>query len=140
MDYEFKKFPFLTISLFAGVFTGFLLRLANLIYDFIYRGITRYDYSQIINVSSIIFLSMIVLTVAGFIYFVLAKSIRRGDLLYSALFIIGTILLSIFLLSYQYTGPYAYGLKWLATGTIIITGVFASFGIPYFAKHYDIFL
>jgi len=140
MDYEFRKFPFSTVALFSGVFSGFLLTLANLIYDFVYRGITQYSYSQIINVSSIIFLSMILLTVAGFIYFFLVRHIKRGDLIYSALFIIATILLAVFLSSQNYAQPYAGGFKWLCIGVIIISGFFASFAVPYFAKHPDVFL
>lgn len=140
MDYEFKKFPLSTVSLFAGVFSGFLLTLANLIYDFVYRGITEYSYSQIINVSSIIFLSMILMTVAGFIYFLLVKNIKRGDIIYSAIFIIATILLAVILSSQQYAQPYAGGFKGLSVGVIIISGVFASFCVPYFAKHSEMFL
>lgn len=140
MDHEFKKFPFSTVALFAGVFSGFLLTLVNLVYDFIYRGITQYSYSQIINVSSIIFLSMIFLTIAGFIYFFFVKYIKRGDLIYSALFIIATILVAVSLSSQQYAQPYAGGFKGLCIGVIIITGFFASFSVPYFAKHPGIFL
>ena len=140
MDYEFKKFPFSTVALFSGLFSGFLLTLVNLTYDFIYRGITQYSYSQVINVSSIIFLSMLLLTAAGFIYFFFVKYIKRGDVIYSALFIIATILLAVSLSSQHYAQPYAGGFKWLCIGVIIITGFFASFAVPYFAKHPDIFL
>src|SRR5574337_1051673 len=92
MDYEFKKFPFSTVALFAGLFSGFILTLANLAFDFVYRGITKYDYSQIINVSSIIFLSVLLLTVAGFIYFLLVKYVKKGELLYIAIFVLLTVL------------------------------------------------
>jgi hypothetical protein len=140
MDYEFRKFPFLTVALFSGLFSGFLLTLVNLIYDFVYRGITQYSYSQIINVSSIIFISVLLLVIAGLIYFFLVKYVKGGDIIYSALYIVGTILLCVFLSSQHYAQPYAGGFKWLSVGVIIITGLFASFCVPYFAKHSDAFL
>ena len=140
MEYGFKKFSFFTVSLFAGLFSGFLLTLFNLIYDFVYRGITEYSYSQIINVSSIIFLSVLLLVVAGFIYFLLTKYVKKGDLIYSAIFIIATILLTISLFSQHYTEPYADGFKGLSVGEVIITGFFISFCVPYFAKHSEAFL
>lgn len=140
MDYEFRKPPFLTIAIFAGLFTGFILTLVNLIYDFIYRDITQYSYSQIINVSSIIFASVLLLVVAGVIYFFLVKFVKKGELLYSALYLIGTVLICAFLISYQYAPPYSGGLKWLAAGVMALTGLFAMIGVPYFAKHNNIFI
>jgi cellobiose-specific phosphotransferase system component IIC len=140
MDYEFRKFPFLTIALFSGLFSGFLLTLVNLVYDFVYRGITNYSYSQIINVSSIIFLSILLLVVAGFLYYFLVKFVKRGDLIYSALLIAGTVLLTVSLVSHNYAQPYAGGFKWLSAGEVICTGVFAAFCVPYFAKHNEAFL
>jgi hypothetical protein len=140
MDYEFGKPPFLTVSLFAGLFSGFLLAIVNLIYDFIYREITQYAYSQIINVSSIIFLSVLLLIVAGLIYFFCVKFIKRGELLYSLLFIIATILVCITILSHQYAAPYSGGFKYLSFGVIMLTGLFAIAGIPYFVKHNKTFI
>src|SRR2546423_1005182 len=77
MNYEFKKFPFLTVALFAGVFTGFILGFVNLIFDLIYRGITDYSYSKIINALSIIILSVLLLLIAGLIYFFLVKYVKK---------------------------------------------------------------
>lgn len=140
MDYEFRRVPFSTVALFSGVFSGFVLTIVNLVYDFVYRGITQYDYSQIINVSSIIFLSMLLLTVAGFIYFLLVKYVKKGDIIYSLLFIIATVLIAISLSSQHYPQPYAGGFKWLSVGIVAISGLFASFSVPYFAKHSEMFL
>jgi hypothetical protein len=140
MNYEFKKFPFLTVALFAGVFTGFILSFVNLVFDLIYRGITDYSYSKIINALSIIIISMLLLLVAGLIYFFLVKYIKKGSLVYSALYITGTILLCIFLASQHYPQPYAGGFKWLLVGVTSITGIFAAFLVPYFAKHSNTFL
>src|SRR5437868_15484724 len=105
MQHEFKKFPFLTISLYAGIFSGFLLAFVNIIYDFIYRGITKYSFSEILNVSSIIFLSVLLSVAAGIIYFFLVKYIKKGNLLYSALWTIGTALLFIVITSQNYQQP-----------------------------------
>jgi hypothetical protein len=140
MDYEFRKFPFLTVALFSGLFSGFILTCVNLLYDFVYRGITQYSYSQIINVSSIIFMSVLILVIAGLIYFFLVKYVKKGNLLYMAVFSIATVLIAITLSSQHYAQPYAGGFKWLSVGVIIITGLFATFGVPYFAKHSETFL
>jgi len=96
MDHEFKNFPLLTTSLFGGLFSGFLLGFVNLIYDLIYRGITHYSYSKIINALSIILFSVLLLVIAGLIYFFLAKYVKKGSLLYSALCIAATIFFKYF--------------------------------------------
>ena len=140
MDYEFKKVPFSTVTLFAGLFSGFILTIVNLAYDFFYRQFTQYSYSQIINVSSIIFLSVLLLVIAGFVYYLLVKYVKRGDLIYYAIFISATVLAAVFLSDQHYPQPYAGGFKGLSVGEIVITGFFASFCVPYFAKHSDAFL
>lgn len=140
MDYEYRKPQFLTIALFAGVFTGFVTTLANLIYDFIYRGITQYDFSEIINVSSIIIFTMVLLTLAGIIYYFVAKYVRRGDILFSVLYIIITIVLGMLLLKAEYSAPLSGGFKWLSFGETVITGLASALAVPYFAKHHDFFL
>src|SRR5437016_1321828 len=91
MDYEFRRPPLLTIALFAGLFTGILVAVVNLIYDFIYRAMTNYSFSEIINVTSLIFFLILLLIVAGFIYFLLKKFTKRGDIIFRAFYIIATI-------------------------------------------------
>jgi hypothetical protein len=140
MDYEFGKPPFLTVSLFAGLFSGFVLTIVNLIYDFIYRDITQYAYSQIINVSSIIFMSMLLLVIAGFIYFFLVKFIKHGELLYLLFFIAATAIVCITILSHQYAAPYSGGFKYLSFGVVVITGLFAIVGLPYFVRNSKAFI
>jgi hypothetical protein len=140
MDYDYGKPTLFTVSIFAGLFCGFLLSIANLMYDFIYRGITQYDYSQIINVSSIIFVSLLVLVIAGLVYFFLVKFMKRGAIVYSLIFIALTVLVCVTIVSQQYTGPYAAGFKYLSFGVVVITGVFASVGLPYFAKNNRAFI
>ena len=52
----------------AGVMAGIIATLLNLIYDQTYRSSTGFSLSPLINVASIIFGTMLVLSIIGFLY------------------------------------------------------------------------
>src|SRR4051794_12876664 len=80
-----------TKAILTGLFTGIMVSLLCLFYDQIYRHITDFSLSQIINVSTIIFITNLLLLVSGILYYVFIKSFRGGEIIYIILFALLTI-------------------------------------------------
>ncbi|MBS1495471.1 MAG: hypothetical protein JSU03_05945 [Bacteroidetes bacterium] len=129
-DYEPTEF---SKSVLAGVFAGIATTLAVLIYNFIYRGISGFSLSDIVNVSSVIFVSVLLLTIGGFIFHLFHHYVKQGTLVFIVVSVILTIL-SIYMIMGVERSPnpvMAAQFKKLMLGVVIITGAFWSFGIPY---------
>lgn len=136
MNYEVEQGPFYK-SLMSGLFGGIVVTLVNLMYNFVYRGITRFNPSQLINVTSIIFVSILLSMVAGIIYYAIVPYGKKNKIVYNVLFIVLTVFItytaftvhrsSDILVSSQFHG--------LLAGIVIITGITDAFLIPYMAKH-----
>ena len=77
MDYDYQQTNF-SKAVLAGLFAGIAATLANLLYDYVYRDITSYWPSEIINVSSIIVATTLLLTVAGIIFHLFRQYIKTG--------------------------------------------------------------
>jgi hypothetical protein len=139
-DYEFEP-RLLTKCILAALLTGILVSLADEVYNFAYRGITGFTPSEIINVSSLIFVTLTVFMVFGVLYFLLSKLGKRTDLIY----IIATLVITAigFLIGtgvQRSTDPHISELfRWLFIGIELMIGLSAAFLIPYFVKHYRIF-
>jgi hypothetical protein len=78
-------------AILAGLFAGLLATLACFAFDITYRISTGYDPSELINVSSIIFIVNPIMLAAGIVYYAFKKSFKKGDLFFTVLFILLTI-------------------------------------------------
>lgn len=126
----------LSKAVLGAVFTGLFVTLANLVYDYVYRDITNYAFSEIINVPSLIFFSMLTLLVAGVIYFVV-KKLLGSDVWYMLFFVTLTVVgLFIHLGTTMPNGaPISTNAHGLTIGVFLITGLAAAFVVPYMARH-----
>lgn len=136
MNYEVEQGPFYK-SLMAGLFGGIVITIANLVFNFIYRGVTRFNPSQLINVTSIIFVSILLSLVAGIIYYVIVPYARRNKFLYIALFIVLTAILTYVSFTVHRSNDAHVSAQFdgLLAGIVIITGITDALLIPYMAKH-----
>ncbi len=91
MDYEFEQSP-LSKGILVGLFAGIVATCLCLLFDIVYRMITGFAMSELINVSSIIFITNLLLLVLGLIYFALKRAFTYGGLIC----IVGFILLGAF--------------------------------------------
>ncbi|HEX3080022.1 MAG TPA: hypothetical protein VHQ04_06145 [Puia sp.] len=135
MSSQYNQIPFDRIFLTA-LFAGILATMVCLGYNIWFREATYYGPSDFINVSSIIFIVNILLMIAGVVYFVLKSWSKRGDLIYTLLF-----LLVIAFCIWKTMGMHRFAdLKLnkefvrLLGGTILIIGV-AVLCIPYIYNH-----
>lgn len=136
MNYDYPQTR-LSKSLLTGVFAGIIATLANLVYDYFYRDFVKFYPSEIINVSSIIFATMILFTVAGLIYFFLSKLIKHGDIVYIVIFCALTVFCFIESMhAHRSADPtISEEFRGLLLGTVAVTGLLAAFLIPYLSKH-----
>ena len=140
-DVYFEKSVF-TKAILAGVFCGFFGTITALVYDVFYRGITSYNPSSLINVSSIIFGTFILAVVAGIILYLCISYLKIGITGFRILFLILFALLAMVAINNQ-SGvnlPYYKGFTGLLFGIDIIFTIFIVILIPYFYKHHEVFL
>jgi len=135
MNNQFNQIPFAKTFLTA-LFAGILATMLCLGYNIWFRMSTYYGPSDFINVSSIIFIVNILLLIAGVAYFALKSWSKRGDLIYTLLF-----LLIIAFCIWKTLGIHRFAdLKLnkefirLLDGTILIIGI-AALSIPYIYNH-----
>lgn len=119
----------------AGLFTGLIATVASLVYNLFYRGVTHFDLSAIINVSTIIFVLPFILMLAGLIYYPLSKY-KAGAVIYSIVLTLLIIVAVLLDFNFQRSAdPVLTGqFRQLLLGIIAICGL-SSFFIPYMATH-----
>ena len=140
MDYDFEQTTF-SKCLLAGLATGILIIPLSLVYNFIYRHVTNFTISWIINVTLIIFASFIVSIIAGLLYYFIVPYLKKSANIYTLLFIVITIVVVYLgfqiqrsdsaLITKQFRGLYL--------GDVIITGLATAFIIPWLARHKNAF-
>lgn len=129
---DFEK-PLFSRAICAGTFTGFVATIVNLAYDFFFRHISGFSPSEIINVSSIIFGTMIAAVIAGLIYYFVGKTATGPSIPYIIIFAIITAL-CLFL---DFSSNHSSEMTWLLFGLILLTGAFLIIMVPYFVINSD---
>jgi hypothetical protein len=140
MNYDYKQTAF-SKAILSGLFAGITATLANLVYDFVYRDITQFQPSTIINVPSIILASTLLLTIAGLIFHLFRHYLKRGRAIYKFLLLVLTLLCVYFSIHVQRSADpvITNQFRWLLTGVVIILGSLAVFFIPYLFDHEHIY-
>lgn len=136
MNYDYKLTEF-SKCLLSGLFAGIIATLINLLYDFVYRDITGFQLSEIINVPSIILASTLLLVIAGLIFYVFHHYLKKGSNVYRIIFVLLTALCIYLSMHVQRSDDtvIANQFKWLLCGVILVLGAIASFYIPYLFDH-----
>ncbi|MBI2273827.1 MAG: hypothetical protein HYU70_08515 [Bacteroidetes bacterium] len=133
---------YLSKTILAGVFAGIAATLGNLFYDLFFRSFTQFVPSQIINVATIIFSTMLLFVVAGLLYFFLSKFVKQGILFYII------VLAILFMLCFSWglhinrsaDPAVTADFRVLFLGIVSISGLFATFFVPYLMQHPSIFM
>ena len=124
MKEETYQTPF-SMAILTSLFVGFFTTILCLIYDIIYRDKTGFPLSDIINVSSLIFVVNLLFFGIGFIYFEFVKRSRKGEFVFIGLFLLLIILGAIGAESVVRSPDHELTLQFrgLLLGVIIIIGV-----------------
>jgi hypothetical protein len=140
MNYDFQQTRF-SKSLLSGLATATIVIIACLIYAFIYRHVTNFTLSMIVNVTSIIFTSFIVCVIAGIAFYVIVPYLHQKTLLYTGLFIALTVIFIVIgLVGHRSANPaIAEQFRGLYIGVVSIIGLCCAFLLPYFTSHKNAF-
>jgi hypothetical protein len=132
-DYEQTEF---SKSVLAGVFAGIIATVLGLIYNAYFREINGFSLSEIINVSSIIFSLVLLVTIAGLIFYVFHHYLKRGTIVFQFVSVIVTALLIAGAMQLDRSGDplIAKAFRQLLAGIIGITGLCTVFFIPFLFK------
>jgi hypothetical protein len=139
MNYDYKQTP-LSQAVFAGLFVGILATLINLAYNYAFRGITNFSLSTIVNVSSLIFGSVLLPVVAGVIFYFINLITKKGSsVIFTLLFGVLTVIVIVKALSIQRSpNPQeSIEFRWLFAGVMLTIGGLTTFLVPYlYRKNY----
>ncbi|NCI45269.1 hypothetical protein [Sediminibacterium soli] len=125
-------------GILGGLFVGIGATVINLIFDFVYRKITGYEFAEFININTIIFFTIPTLVLGGIVYSLILQFIKPGLVVYIGLCLVLTAVVAFIPL-----GPYMLptgepmpeSARGLTLGVELITGLMGAFAIPYFAEH-----
>jgi hypothetical protein len=132
------KYNISTRGILGGLFVGIGAAVLNLVFDIVYRKITGYEFSEYVNINSIIFFTIPTLLVAGIVYSLLVQFVKRGMMVYIILAVILTAVVAFIPLGPNML-PTGHAMpasaRGLTLGVELITGIMGAFALPYFAEH-----
>lgn len=119
-------------SLLTGLFAGIAATFICIIYSAVYHDETDFPLFNFINVSSLIFCVNILFVLIGVIYYWLTKYIKRGELLFIALFVLVTLLCILTASGIHRSSVPLWNLEFhhLYIAILVIMGIAAAIGIP----------
>jgi hypothetical protein len=136
MKAEIEQGPFYR-SVMSGLLAGIVITIANLVFNGLYRSITSFNPSQFVNVTTIIFVSLLLSLVSGIIYYLLVPYAKKSSSLFMILFVILTIVVTFVAFTVNRSSDPKVSAQFhgLFAGIAIITGLIDAFLIPYLVKH-----
>ncbi len=140
MDNEIKT-AWIYKPLIAAVLAGYIGTILNLIYDVVFRDSAGFLLSGFISVSSIIFATMLIVLVAGAIYAILGRFMRRPTIIFEVVFVIITVLCAWGTFHIHRTDDAHQNLQFqeLLAGLVVISGASIVIGIPLLMKKDSLF-
>ncbi len=140
MNYDYEQTEF-SKAVLSGLLAGIFATFANLIFNFVFRDITQYNPSSIINVSSIIIISVLLVTIAGVIFYFFHHYVKGGSILFRAFFLALTAIAIYYAMQVQLSSDATVSKQFqeLLSGVIIILGGFIVFYVPYLFDHEKVY-
>ncbi|MBV9962852.1 MAG: hypothetical protein JO072_11450 [Parafilimonas sp.] len=136
MNYEYHQTD-LSRGILSGLFAGLIAAVANTVFALVYRGITSFYEFNGVDVTVIVFGSILQLITCGLLFSFLVHYRKNGVGFYRVIVTIVTILI-VFLgimVRQSVMGSVPYDFKFLVVGTQVIIGCLAIFLIPYLSSH-----
>jgi len=124
--------PFSKATL-TGLFVGIIATLVCLVYNILYREQTGFSLSEIINVSSVIFMVNLLFVVLGVIYYWFIRAFRKGAIWYAVALLLLTAFVFMKSLAVQRTADPLLNAEFqhLLAAIVLIAGVAGALGIPF---------
>jgi hypothetical protein len=136
MNYDYPQSD-LSRSILSGLFAGIVATVANLVFSFIYRSIAGITTFNILDVSTTIFGSIILLIVCGILFYFFVHYLQKGVNYYRVIVFLVTAVIVYAALQYHREAGYTItsDFRVLFIGTQLIIGGLAAFLIPYLFRH-----
>jgi len=136
MNYDYPQSD-LSRGVLSGLFAGIASAVLNLIFMIIYRYSTNFSDFNGIDITVIVFGSLILSLACGIVFYFFVHYMNKGITFYRILVLFVTlciICLGIMIRS-SVIGPVPFEFRVLVIGTQTIIGLIAAFLIPYLFRH-----
>lgn len=139
MNYDYKQTDF-SRSILGGLFTGLIAAVANMAFVIIYKSIVRYQELYPVDVTILIFGSVLLSLACGIIFYLFVYYFKRGITFYRISVVVVTILISYVGITLRQTVEDVVPLEFrvIVIGTQVVIGGLATFLIPYIFRHDNI--
>ena len=136
MNYDYQQSD-LSRSILSWLFAGIVATVANLVFGFVYRGVTGTTNFNILDVSTTIFGSIILLIICGVLFYFFVHYLKKGVNYYRIIVFLITAVIVYLALQYHREAGYRITpeFRTLFIGTQVIIGGLAAFLIPYLFRH-----
>jgi hypothetical protein len=136
MKYEYQQTD-LSRSVLGGLFAGIIASLSNLVFVFIYRAVAQFHVFNSVDVTVIVFGSLLLCVVCGVIFYWFVHYLKSGIMLYRIAVLVVTIVIIYagLTLRSNVVGEVPGDFRAIVIGTQVIIGGLAGFLIPYLFKH-----
>jgi hypothetical protein len=136
MNYDYPQTD-LSRGVLGGLFAGIIAALANLIFVFAYRGIAQFHQFNSVDVTVIVFGSLLQAIACGIIFYWFIHYLKKGLLFYRIAVLIVTIVIIYVGLAVRSSvvGDVPADFRVIVIGTQVVIGGLAEFLIPYLFSH-----
>lgn len=136
MNYDYSQTDF-SRGILSGLFSGLIACVANTLFVLFYRAMTSFYEFNGIDVTVIVFGSILQLLVCGWLFYIFVHYLRKGISFYRLVVIFITVLIFFagLIIRRSVMGSSPDEFKIMVVGTQVIIGSLAAFFIPYLFRH-----
>jgi hypothetical protein len=136
MNYDYPQTD-LSRGILSGLLAGIVAAVANTVFVIIYRSITAFYEFSGLDITVIIFGSILLSITCGLLFYFLVHYLKRGLTFYRLIVLIVTVLIVLLgiIVRRSVIGEVPNEFKFLVVGTQVILGGLAAFLIPYLFRH-----
>jgi len=136
MNYEYTQTDF-SRGILSGLFAGLIACVANTVFVLAYRAATSFYEFNGIDVTVIVFGSILQLIVCGWLFYLFVHYLRKGVSFYRLVVLLITVLIFFIgiMIRRSVMGSSPDEFKTMVVGTQVIIGCLAAFFIPYLFRH-----
>lgn len=136
MNYDYVQTD-LSRSILAGLFSGIVATVSNLVFTIAYRSITQFYEFNAIDITTIVFGTMLLSIACGAMFYFFVHYLNKGIIFYRIMVFIVTVIIVYFGIVLRRTiqDVIPNEFRVLVIGTQVIIGGLAAFLIPYLFKH-----
>ena len=136
MNYDYSQTDF-SRGILSGLFSGLVACVANALFVLVYRAITSFYEFNGVDVTVIVFGSIMQLLVCGWLFYIFVHYLRKGISFYRLVVIFITVLIFFLglIIRRSVMGSSPDEFKIMVVGTQVIIGTLAAFFIPYLFRH-----